>query len=192
MSSERSWRGWRRRRRCRIGVVVQARAMLWAADGVANAEIARRCEVDADAVRRWRARFASRGSGWGRSHRERPWPQAVAAPGHGRGGASSDAYRTTGRRLDALVDPDAGGAGRDRQGRGGQDLGRSQPQAVAGRHVQGQQRPAVRGETRRCRRALPQPAGTCGGVLLRREDPVPGPGPHPTVAADEARSRRAR
>src|SRR6188472_4420446 len=42
-------------------VVVQARAMLWAADGLANAEIARRCEVDADAVRRWRARFAAEG-----------------------------------------------------------------------------------------------------------------------------------
>ncbi len=42
-------------------VVVQARAMLWAAEGVANEEIARRCEVDADAVRRWRARFAEEG-----------------------------------------------------------------------------------------------------------------------------------
>ena len=34
--------------------VVQAKALLWAADGVANQEIARRCEVDSDAVRRWR------------------------------------------------------------------------------------------------------------------------------------------
>jgi len=38
-------------------VVVQACGLLLAADGVANAEITRRCEVDADAVRRWRARF---------------------------------------------------------------------------------------------------------------------------------------
>ncbi|HOQ53299.1 MAG TPA: IS630 family transposase [Micropruina sp.] len=42
-------------------VVVQARGLLWAAEGVANAEIARRCEVDADAVRRWRTRFATAG-----------------------------------------------------------------------------------------------------------------------------------
>ena len=35
--------------------------MLWAAQGVANEEIARRCEVDPDAVRRWRARFAAEG-----------------------------------------------------------------------------------------------------------------------------------
>ena len=42
-------------------VVLQARAMLLAADGLANVEIARRCEVDPDAVRRWRARFAEEG-----------------------------------------------------------------------------------------------------------------------------------
>ena len=42
-------------------VVSQARGLLLAVDGLANAEIARRCGVDADAVRRWRARFASEG-----------------------------------------------------------------------------------------------------------------------------------
>lgn len=41
--------------------VVQARALLWAADGVANEEIARRCEVDSDTVRRWRSRFVQTG-----------------------------------------------------------------------------------------------------------------------------------
>jgi transposase len=41
--------------------VLQAKALLWAADGVANEEIARRCGVDADAVRRWRGRFAETG-----------------------------------------------------------------------------------------------------------------------------------
>jgi transposase len=42
-------------------VVMQAKGLLWAADGVANDEIARRCGVDSDAVRRWRYRFAERG-----------------------------------------------------------------------------------------------------------------------------------
>jgi transposase len=42
-------------------VVMQARALLWAADGIANDEIARRCGVDSDAVRRWRSRFAEQG-----------------------------------------------------------------------------------------------------------------------------------
>jgi len=41
--------------------VMQAKALLWAADGVANEEIARRCGVDADAVRRWRRRFVEAG-----------------------------------------------------------------------------------------------------------------------------------
>src|SRR5512143_1581379 len=48
--------------------VVQARALLWACDGVANEEIARRCGVDSDTVRRWRFRFAEQGvAGVGRS-----------------------------------------------------------------------------------------------------------------------------
>jgi transposase len=41
--------------------VVQARALLWAADGVANDEIARRSQVDSDTVRRWRNRFTDKG-----------------------------------------------------------------------------------------------------------------------------------
>jgi transposase len=41
--------------------VVQAKALLAAADGVANEEIARRFEVDSDTVRRWRFRFAQQG-----------------------------------------------------------------------------------------------------------------------------------
>jgi transposase len=41
--------------------VVQAKALLLAADGVANEEIARRCDTTPDTVRRWRARFAEGG-----------------------------------------------------------------------------------------------------------------------------------
>ncbi len=55
-------------------VVVQAKALLLAAEGVANAEIARRCEVDDDAVRRWRARFEQQG----------PTGVGVIAKGRGR------------------------------------------------------------------------------------------------------------
>ena len=42
--------------------VVQAKALLLAAEGVSNEEIARRSGVDSDAVRRWRSRFADQGS----------------------------------------------------------------------------------------------------------------------------------
>lgn len=41
--------------------VRQAKALLWAADGVANEEIARRSDADADTVRRWRHRFEEQG-----------------------------------------------------------------------------------------------------------------------------------
>jgi transposase len=41
--------------------VTQAKALLWAADGVANEEIARRCRVDSDTVRHWRKRFGETG-----------------------------------------------------------------------------------------------------------------------------------
>ena len=54
--------------------VMQARALLWAGDGMANEEIARRSGVDSDVVRRWRSRFAETGlDGVGR-----------IAPGRGR------------------------------------------------------------------------------------------------------------
>jgi len=54
--------------------VVQAKGLLLAAEGVANGEIARRCETTPDTVRRWRARFAEAGvEGVG-----------VIAPGRGR------------------------------------------------------------------------------------------------------------
>ncbi len=39
----------------------QARALLWAADGVANDEIGRRCGVYSDSVRGWRCRFVELG-----------------------------------------------------------------------------------------------------------------------------------
>jgi len=47
--------------------VIQARALLMAADGLANEQVARRCGVDSDTVRRWRTRFGESGpSGVGR------------------------------------------------------------------------------------------------------------------------------
>lgn len=54
--------------------VRQARALLWAGEGVSNGEIARRCGATTATVRRWRARFAVAGvAGVG-----------VIAPGRGR------------------------------------------------------------------------------------------------------------
>jgi transposase len=41
--------------------VIQAKGLLLAGDGVANEEIARRCDTTPDTVRRWRVRFGERG-----------------------------------------------------------------------------------------------------------------------------------
>jgi transposase len=54
--------------------VIQARALLWAGEGVANNEIARRCGATADTIRRWRARFGASG----------PGGVGVIGPGRGR------------------------------------------------------------------------------------------------------------
>lgn len=41
--------------------VLQAKGLLLAAEGVAKSEIARRCAVTFNAVRRWRSKFAAEG-----------------------------------------------------------------------------------------------------------------------------------
>ena len=67
--------------------VTQAQALLWAGEGVANEEIARRSGVDPDAVRRWRRRFAEDGvAGVGMIATEAvlavaPWVPRLRRPG---------------------------------------------------------------------------------------------------------------
>ena len=64
--------------------VVQSRALLFAADGVAINEVARRCGTSAESVRAWRRRFAEQGvEGVGRiapGRGRRPWlPEGTVA-----------------------------------------------------------------------------------------------------------------
>ena len=64
--------------------VVQSRALLFAADGVAISEVARRCGTSAESVRAWRRRFAEQGvEGVGRiapGRGRRPWlPEGTVA-----------------------------------------------------------------------------------------------------------------
>jgi len=56
------------------------------------------------------------------------------------------------------------------------DLERVQPQTPPDRRIQTVQRPDVRGQGLRHRRALPQPSRGCRGVVRRREIPGPGAG----------------
>jgi transposase-like protein len=50
---------------------------------MANQQIARRCEVDSDTVRRWRDRFVHGGPGGVGVIAKGAWSQAIAAGGHG-------------------------------------------------------------------------------------------------------------
>jgi transposase len=64
--------------------VREARALLWASEGVANEVIARRSEVDADTVRRWRSRFEEFGVDRvgvvGKGRGRKPWlPEGTVA-----------------------------------------------------------------------------------------------------------------
>src|SRR2546421_12831050 len=66
--------------------VVQARALLWAGDGGANEEIARRSGVDSDTVRRWRKRFIDKGTAGGGGIAKGRGRRARPPPGAGGGG----------------------------------------------------------------------------------------------------------
>jgi len=121
-------------------VVVQARGLLLAADGVANQEIARRCGVDSDAVRRWRARFTEKGvEGVGviaKGRGRKPWLPAgtiaeVVRLTHKELPADGSTQWST-RSMAARV-----GIGKDAVARIWTDHAR--PQAVESRHVQDQQ-----------------------------------------------------
>ena len=147
--------------------VVQARALLWAADGVANEEIARRCAVDSDTVRRWRTRFAEKGvdgvgaiaKGRGRkSWLPRDTVQRVVEltlTGEPPGGATHWTTRTMAAQV---------GVGKDTVAQIWAD---HRAQAVEGRCLQAQQRSGVRVQTGRRGRPVSQAAGSCGGVQLR-------------------------
>ena len=102
--------------------VLQARALLLAADGVPTNEVARRCDTTDTSVRAWRRRFETGGIG------------AVGRIAKGRGrrswlpaGTVAEVVRVTQNELPDdgsthWTDASAGGAVRDRQGQRGADL----------------------------------------------------------------------
>jgi hypothetical protein len=109
--------------------VRQARGLFWAADGVANEEIARalgrRRRLGAplaSPLRRVRCR-------WRRGNRQGPGAQVVAAGGNrGPGGPTHQHDRPPGR-IDAVVDPHAGGLPGPPPGHGRSNLARPPPEA---------------------------------------------------------------
>lgn len=167
-------------------MVVQAKGLLMAADGLANEQIARRCQVDSDTVRRWRARFGVSG------------PDGVGVIAKGRGRKSSLPAGTVAEvlRLSQHERPADGsthwttrslatrvGVGKDAVARIWSDHG-LKPWKVDTFKISND--PRFEGKVGRRGRSLPQAAGSGNGVQFRREDSMPGAGPYSAVAADEA------
>ena len=74
---------------------------------------------------------------------------------------------------------------------GAAGLAGRRPQAASAQDLQAQSGSAVRRESHRRRRALPQPARQRAGALGRREDADPGARPDPSYAPAAARTGRA-
>ena len=72
------------------------------------------------------------------------------------------------------------------------DLERLRAEAPQERDLQALDRPLLRREGPRRRRAVHEPAGERHRPVGRREEPGAGVGPHPTAAADDPRAGRAR
>ena len=126
--------------------VCQAKTLLWAADGVSNAERSRRCASTPKSVRRWRSRFAAEGTaavGRIRAGRGRPvvlGDDVVEAIVHytfhtvPEDGSACWSTRSMGTPV------------RDRQGHGGPDMAGTADPAVEGGDLQALHRPELRVE----------------------------------------------
>jgi transposase len=155
--------------------VLCARALLLAADGVANNEIARRVSVNPNSVRAWRRRFEEQGvDGIGR-----------VAPGRGRKPSLPEGTVAEIVAITMNEVPDDGttcwstrslaevvGVSHDTVARVWKDHG-LRPWRTDGFKVSTD--PDFEAKARRRRRALHEPARACRGLQLRREDPGPGP-----------------
>ena len=127
--------------------VVQARVLLMAAEGVANAVIAEEVGVTPVTVRAWRTRFG--GEGWPVPAAPRgSRPQALDRRGNDRRDRAVVHHDNSAGRH-ALVVPHDGQARGGQSGYGATDLVGSGVAAPSGRHVQGVQRSEVRGQTHR-------------------------------------------
>ena len=171
-------------------LAARARIVLLAAEGLPNAEIARRTGTSRPTVVDWRARYDAGGiralddlprSGRPPEIDEIDVVVATLADDGSPAGASGG---------DALVGSAAGRRAEDLLRHGGPDLAQVEPAAVAGRDVQVLHRPRAGREDPRRRRAVSEPAGEGRGSLRRREVAGPGPGPDRADPADHARGAR--
>ena len=164
--------------------VQRARALLLAADGVANTRIAEQVGVWPATVRSWRARFAAEGlaklgkvrAGRGRksSIPQDKIDEIVHLTLHSTPeGQTHWSCRTMAER------------GRGVVGDGAADVGRARAETASGRRRSSCPTTPVRGEVDRRGRPVPESAGEGDRAVHGREVLGAGAGPHPTVAADE-------
>ena len=170
-------------------VVQRARVLLLAADGVSNSEISAVAGVSRPTVLAWRGQFAKDGltgfgevaTGRGRkpSISDEKVAEIVELTQHS---TPKDATHWSCRSMakHTRVSPAMVGA----------DLVGARAQTSPGEDLQDLGRPAVRGEARRRRGPVPQPARAGRGAVHGREEPDPGTGPHPAQPAAQARPGR--
>ena len=139
-----------------------------------------------DTVRAWRRRFDGEGVDGVGSDRPGSGPQVVAAGGHGgRGGAGhrEETPDDTSTHWTTRSLAERFGIGKDTVARIWRDHD-LKPWRVDTFKLSND--PRFEEKLVDVVGLVPEPAGAGGGVLLRREDPVPGAGPHPAQPADEA------
>ena len=157
--------------------------------GSTSRPMARRAGISRPAVWRWQRRYAEAGvDGLLRDKTRKP---GKAPPGRrpGAPGGGADLRRAA-RRGDPLDRPRHGRGRRGLAALGAADLGRPQAPAAPGAHLQALARSRLPRQAGGDRRPLHGPAAARGGPLRRREEPDPGPRPHPARAADQARQVR--
>ena len=162
-----------------------ARVLLLLAEGVTYREIAGRVDCSEPFISKWKKRFvAERLAGLYVRHEGRPvtvltpkvearilnWTRKKPTDG-------STHWSTRAPGQEARRPPHDGGS----------DLEEARDPATPDGALHGVQRPRVRGEGRRCDRALSQSPATCRGALRGRENGYPGAGPQRSGSAPVAR-----
>src|SRR6201993_2726982 len=130
-----------------------------------------------------------RGSGQTRAGTQGAWAEAVDYPGAGGADRARHAARKAKRRnaLEHRVD---GPPRRGEPVHGAADLARPGAETASGGHVQGLDRPGVRGQAHRRGRLVSEPAGERDRAVHGREVAGAGAGAITAVPAEEARPSR--
>ena len=171
--------------------VWRARIVLATADGHGTNAIMRRTGKSKPCVWRWQERYIAEGVDGLLRDKTRPSAQETLVGARSGSRCCEDGERDACQR-DALEPGFDGGRDGHQPVERGAHLGRGWPEAASRAPVQDLERPAVRGESDRRRRALHEPAGPGLGIVRRREEPDPGARSHAAGPAPEEGPRRRR